>query len=109
MKSEVIMNGKSIKPSKWYYGLAALVAIIGIIIFVVFLFNAISSMTKGMTQIVVPGHGSVALEKAGTYTIYYEYLSVIGNKVYATDQNLSGLECVVIEKATGQRIELSAP
>jgi len=103
------MNNVPIRPSKWFYVLAVLVMITGCVLFVVLLLGGIASMTKGLDQIVVPGEDTIDLAKSGTYTIFYEYQSVYGNKVYATDENLSGLECAVVDKSTGENIPLSPP
>jgi hypothetical protein len=101
------MIDRKIAPGSWLYGLAAIIVIAGIAGFCILLFSSISGMTKGLTQIVVPGQGPVDIEKAGTYTIFYEYQSVIRNKVYSTDEGLSGLECSLMQQESGKTVALT--
>ena len=103
------MSTMSVKPSKWLYGLAVLVVLVGIVLFAVILFSGIASTTRGLTQVVVPGQRTIDFEKAGNYTIFYEYQSTYDNRVYATDENLSGLECVVVDARSEERVPLSPP
>lgn len=103
------MSEVPVKPSKWFYGLAALVMVMGIVLFVVVIFSGIASMSKGLNQIVVPGKDTMHFEKAGSYTIFYEYVSTYNNRVYATEENLSGLECSVINKTSHEHVALLPP
>ena len=101
------MNDKKIGPSRWFYGLGILVAVIGSVIFVVFLINSISGIADELTRVVVPGEKDIVLNTPGNYTIFYEYQSVMGNKVYSTGEYIPGLQCLVISKTTGKEIVLS--
>ena len=101
------MLESEIRPSPWYYALAALVFIAGWVFFALFLFKNLSGLSEGLRQVVVPGKAELTLLKPGKYTIYHEYRSVVGSKIYAADQNLSGLECVLVSKTTGAKIPLS--
>jgi len=58
-----------------------------------------------MTQIVVPGQRELHLSETGQYTVFHEYKSVVGDKVYSG--SLSGLQCSLTSKATGEQIPLS--
>ena len=53
------------------------------------------------------GRDNLTLREPGNYTIFYEYHSVIGDKLYSTDENLSGLACVVVPKARNSIVALS--
>jgi hypothetical protein len=101
------MIDQKITPGRWLYGLAAIIGIAGIVGFCLLLFSSINGMTKSLTQVIVPGQGSVDIKKTGTYTIFYEYQSVIRNKVYATDEGLSGLECSLMYQESGTMIPLT--
>lgn len=101
------ISNHNIKPSRWYYGLAILVFIIGGSLFALFLFKNLNKLTDSLTQLIVPGKKEVTLSEPGKYTIFYEYQSVVGNKVYSTEENLSGLECALVSKTTGSQIPLS--
>jgi len=94
-------------PGRWYYGLAAAVFVAGCVYFGVFLWQNISRIGENLTQVVVPGKSQLTLSKPGKYTIFYEHQSVVGNKVYSTGQELSGLECSLVSMDTGAEIALS--
>jgi hypothetical protein len=101
------MNGQEIRPGRWYYGLAAVVFISGWVLFGLFLFRNLSGISSKLQQVVVPGKTQLSLDRPGSYTIYYEQESVVGSKVYSTSRSLSGLECTVTAKATGEEVTLS--
>jgi hypothetical protein len=101
------MNGQEIRPGRGYYGLAAIVFISGWVLFGLFLFRNLSGISSKLQQVVVPGKTELSLNRPGSYTIYYEQESVVGSKVYSTSRSLSGLECTVTAKATGEEVTLS--
>jgi len=101
------MSGQEVRPGRWYYGLAGAVFISGWLLFGLFLFRNLSRISSGLHQVVVPGKTGLSLSRPGSYTIYYEYESVVGSKVYSSSRSLSGLECTVASKATGQEVTLS--
>jgi hypothetical protein len=101
------MNGQEIRPGRWYYGLAAVVFISGWVLFGLFLYRNLSGISSKLQQVVVPGKTQLSLNRPGSYTIYYEQESVFGSKVYSTSRSLSGLECTVTAKATGEEVALS--
>lgn len=102
------MEKQAIQPSRWFYVLAGLVFVIGAVLFAVLLFKNLSGLTDALIQVVVPGETDVTLSETGKYTIFYEYQSVVGNKVYATGE-LSGLQCALTSQETGAQLELSPP
>lgn len=101
------MNGQDIHPGRWYYGLAAVVFISGWVLFGLFFYRNLSGISSKLQQVVVPGKTELSLNRPGSYTIYYEQESVVGSKVYSTSRSLSGLECTVTAKATGEEVALS--
>ena len=103
------MSNQNIKPSRWYYGLAIVVFIIAGSLFTLFLFNSLSGLTEALTQVVVPVKTDITFPETGKYTIFYEYQSVVGNRLYFTGESLSGLQCTLTSKVTGYRIALSRP
>lgn len=102
------MNGHETGPTRLYYALAALVFVAGWVLFALFLFKNLSGLSSKLQQVVVPGKAELNLAQAGTYTIYYEYESVVGSKLYSTGRSLSGLECAVTAKATGANVPVSS-
>lgn len=101
------MSDRKVRPSRWYYALAGAVFIAGWVLFAIILFKNLSGMGAKLQQVVVPGTGAVTLREPGNYTIYYEYHSVVGNKVYSTEENLSGLACTLVSRATNSKVPLS--
>jgi hypothetical protein len=91
-------------PSRWFYGLAVLIALAGSAVFIVFLFGTLGGLTKGLQQVIVPGDHEMTFNKTGTYFVFYEYQSVVDGKVYSTGETVSGLQCTVVHKASGKRI-----
>lgn len=102
------MDNEVIRPSRWFFALAALVFVGGWVGFGVILLTNMSGMGRKLKQVVVPGRTEITLRDAGSYTIFYEYNSVVGNKIYSTSKELSGLECTVVSKSTGAKVPLSA-
>ena len=101
------MNGQEIRPGRWYYGLAAAVFISGWVLFGLFLYRNLSGISSKLQQVVVPGKTQLSLNRPGSYTIYYEQESLVGSKVYSTSRSLSGLQCTVTAKGTGEEVTLS--
>jgi hypothetical protein len=108
-RKEARMNNQNITPSRWYYGLAIVVFIIGESLFILFLLDSLSGLTEPLTQIVAPAKSEINLPAAGKYTIFYEYQSVVGDRLYSTGGSLSGLQCALTSKVRGSRITLSRP
>ncbi len=59
-----------IKPSRWYYALAAIIVVIGGLVFFLYLFSSLNDVGKGLTQISVPGDSDLLLQD-GKYTVFY--------------------------------------
>jgi len=97
------------KPSRWYYGLAILVFIGGVVSFALFLHKNLNSLSNTLTQVVVPGKWDITLPITGKYTIFHEYRSVVGNRVFSTEQSVSDLQCILTSKATGSQVMLFRP
>ncbi|NPV62114.1 MAG: hypothetical protein HPY61_05690 [Methanotrichaceae archaeon] len=95
------MFDSSIKPSPWYYALAALIIIAGTAMSFQLLMSGLGSITEGLTQVIVPGESSLDLPAAGEYTIFYESLSAAEGRIYSTGDDISGLEIRIINKTEG--------
>jgi hypothetical protein len=101
------MINQKIKPSRWYYCLSVLVFLVGCVLFAWFLFKNLNGLIDNLTRVIIPGKTEITLSEPGTYTIFYEYESVVGNKVYSTAEALSGLECEIVSKTKGSQIPIS--
>jgi hypothetical protein len=75
-------------------------------LFVVILWSSIRGMGEGLKQVVVPGESELTLNKPGSYTIFHEYESVVGTRIYSSSRGVPGLECSLRSKATGAQVEL---
>jgi hypothetical protein len=106
LTGDIQMDDPRITPSRWYYVLAGLVFVTGMVLFAVFLVKSISGMGSKLQRMVAPGETELALSEPGTYTIFYEYRSVIGNTVYSTGGRISGLACAVVAKPGNTLITL---
>jgi hypothetical protein len=76
------------RPSSWLYALVAVPPLLGIALFAYNLWTGISSISGELTQVEVPGRATLGLAEPGTYTVFYEYQSTVGERVYATPRNL---------------------
>jgi len=103
------MNNQNIEPRRRYYGLAVLVFVVGCVLFGWFLFRNLNGLIDNLTRVIVPGKAEITLSDPGTYTIFYEYQSVLDNKLYSSREDLSGLECTINSKTSGSKIPISRP
>ncbi|MGH7890104.1 MAG: hypothetical protein ACRENF_06095, partial [Thermodesulfobacteriota bacterium] len=71
------MNNQNIEPRRRYYGLAVLVFVVGCALFGWFLFRNLNGLIENLTRVIVPGKAEIMLSDPGTYTIFYEYQSVL--------------------------------
>jgi hypothetical protein len=60
-------------------------------------------------QKVVPGSSDITLPQPGEYTIFYEYRSMVDNRIYSTDQDIPGIIVNIVSKDMGDEIPLSTP
>jgi hypothetical protein len=60
-------------------------------------------------QKVVPGSSDITLPQPGEYTIFYEYRSMVDNRIYSTNQDIPGIIVNIVSKDTGDEIPLSTP
>ena len=104
-----MVEGK-LKPSLWYYGLGCLVLLIGFAAAGFCAFSTVLGVGSELQQVVVPGEHELTLSEAGTYTVFHEYRSVVGDKVYSTaSAGLPGLECALRSQETDEVIPVSQP
>lgn len=88
--------------------IAGLILIAGIGCFVYFLFRQLGSLDEDFVRVTVPGEHLVELKEAGDYTVFHEFKSVIGNRVYSSPESIPGLECSLVSARTGQSIPILA-
>lgn len=102
-----------IKPSRWFYVIGIIILVGGPIISSIFLFSSVGSNIGDMTEVpsmraVVPGSGDITIPQTGKYTVFYEYRSMVGNRIYSTGEDIPGIQVTLVSKDTGAEIPLSA-
>ncbi len=95
-------------PSRSYYVIGVIACIVGIVLFAILLRTPRKAIPPEI-QIVVPGSRDLYLPEAGKYTIFYEYLSVIGDKAYSTGEQLSPMLVGLQSRQYYEIFELSTP
>ena len=59
-------------------------------------------------QVVVPGSSDITLSQPGKYTVFYEYRSMVGNRVYSTGETIPSIQVNLVSKDTGDEVPLSS-
>lgn len=94
-------------PGRRWYLVAALVALAGWTAMAFFLASRLGDSAERMMRVVVPGQADLVLKEPGTYTIFHEYQSTFGGRVYDVDA-VSGLNVTVRTRPGGQDIPLKS-
>lgn len=55
----------------------------------------------------MPSRSDITLSQTGKYTIFYEYRSVVGNRVYSTGQDIPSIQINLVSRDVGSEIPLS--
>jgi hypothetical protein len=107
------MDKQTTRSSRWYYGFAVLVFVLGCLaattITVLGTRGLPASIAEAhdlsrLTQVVIPGSADLMLSRTGAYAVYYEYHSVLDGVEYAGSDTPPVLECSLTLKATGREI-----
>src|SRR5665648_501268 len=100
------MKQEKVRPGRIWYVIAGLISVIFIVLFVYFLVGAINSATGSIiTRVEAPGTARIEIDKAGKYTIYFEYDSVLDGKAYHTS-DISDMYFMLTNENTGEHIDL---
>ncbi len=102
------MSDRNIRPSRLYYFISLIIFVIGCSIFAFYLFKNLNSLVENLTRVIVPGDTDLTLSEPGTYTIFYEYRTVIDGNFYSTGETKPLLDCSIAHKASGSKILLSS-
>jgi hypothetical protein len=94
--------------SRLWYALAVALLVVGLAGAGWTMWSGLSGIGDTMERFVIPGSGEVTLAEPGTYTIFHETESVIGDRVYNVP-SISNLTVGVTEEATGATVPVSAP
>jgi hypothetical protein len=94
----------------WFYYLFAPFAMfVAIVLFVLLLFGGLKSVDRSLARVIVPGKARVQLAKPGWYTIFYEYRSDVGGRVFDTGQQPPSMHCDLTRSDTGAKVVLRRP
>lgn len=99
-----------VKPSRWYYALAAVVLVIGVVGMVALLLSGLADLEGHLQRVILPGRHELTLAEPGGYTVFLEHQSVMEGRVYSTDaRSLSNLKVTLISARSGDAIPLEPP
>jgi hypothetical protein len=74
------------------------------------IFSSIDSMAAEIPsiQVVVPSSSDITLSQPGKYTVFYEYQTMVGNRIYSTGEGIPGIQVNLVSKESGDEIPLSS-
>jgi len=109
------MNNQKTKPSRWYYGLAALLPVLGCLITTAIIYQGFPNLpgtletidVHNMTQVIVPGSTDITFPKKGAYAVYYEYRSLVDGVQSINSKTPPPLICSLTSKVTGKEVGVS--
>jgi hypothetical protein len=56
----------------------------------------------------VPSSSDITLKQPGKYTVFYEYQSMVGNRIYSTGEDISNIQVNLVSNDTGDEVPLSS-
>jgi hypothetical protein len=93
-----------------FYTLGGAAIFAGVALFVINIFNLVTSIDSQSTRFAVPGRCEARLEKDAKYVIYYEDQTTFDGKMYSTSNaDVSGLRITVMNEDTSQPIDIHSP
>ncbi len=112
-KGDTSMDKEPTRSSRWYYGFAVLVLVLGCLaattITVLGTRGLPSSIAEAhdlsrLAVVVVPGSGEVTFSEVGAYAVYYEYRSVVDGVRYTGSKTPPSFVCSLTSNATGAEV-----
>ncbi len=97
------------KPGWLSWVLGPLLWVAGVAIAAALGYFAISGLGENAVRMVAPGTREIACDEPGTYTIFHEYESDFGGKVYSQAEGSVDLRCTVTRKDDGGKIPVHRP
>ena len=88
------------------YLIAGAVFVAGLVVFGLLLFRGLSGLGDVLQPVVVPGTHTVSLDEPGTYTVFYESRSLVGNQLFNTGEAIPALTIGLERLDTGEVVEL---
>ena len=97
------------KPGWLSWILGPLLWVAGVAVALGIGYFAISGIGENAVRMVAPGTQEIACDEPGTYTIFHEYESDFGGKVYSQAEGSVDLRCTVTRKDDGQAVSVHRP
>jgi len=91
---------------RWHYTIGAILLVVGFILLRLFFYVQTKKMLPKI-QVVVPGESEFYLGEPGKYTIFYEYESVIGDKMYSLGESPPEMSIQLHSKQDKRIVDLS--
>lgn len=99
------MVNNTIKPCRWFY-VIPLVLLLGAAGAGSLLFVNVMGMQNRLERVIIPGEVELTLSEPGSYTVFYEFQSLLDNQSYSTGENLPDLEYQLQSLTDGTQITL---
>jgi hypothetical protein len=107
---DALLNPSLESRLSWFYYLfAPLAMLLATALFVLLIFGGLKSIDRSLTRVVVPGKTRVQPAQPGWYTIFYEYRSEIGGRVFDTSEQAPPMHCDLTQSGTGTKVALQRP
>ncbi|MEJ2123537.1 MAG: hypothetical protein P8Y47_01715 [Alphaproteobacteria bacterium] len=105
MNNPIERYDERLAPSRWWYGLAVIIAIGGFVAMGAFLMARLPQLNSESHRILAPGNEEITLAQPGKYTIYHESRSMLNGKVYISPF-IFGLNIKLTSLETGAEVPL---
>ena len=92
-------------PPRWHFMAGVLVVLAGAVAFGISLWVELASYRPNI-RLVVPGSHEIELDESGTWTVYYEYESVVKDLVFSSNRTLAGLLVGISRVGDAEPLEL---
>jgi hypothetical protein len=96
-----------VRPGKIGYLIALLILLLGCGGSGYLLYDGITSLTEELTRVVVPSESSIALDKAGTWTVFHESPSILDGRTF--NAPFPDGATVTLVGEGGDEVPMSAP
>ena len=94
-------------PSRWWYGMAAAVFVVGLTGHIIYAFFVITAVFSNVHRLKMPGEDTLYFDTPGIYRVFHEYVSQIdGEKHRANKDDYQQLEIAVFSEITKKQIPL---
>ena len=94
-------------PSRWWYGIAVAVFVVGLMGHLVYAYFVISAVFSNVHRLKMPGEYEINFDSPGVYRIFHEYVSRIDGEIFSANKNdYQQLMITVYSERTKKQIPL---